>query len=70
VNSSELPHSYSAYMPSNITTSHIIVIIAVLALTTAYIAKPAKDRHLPTWLPLEIGAVSYLISSGGRGLSI
>lgn len=48
----------------------VLVLVAVLAVTAVYFGRPRKEGDLPTWIPLEIGAVGYAIQSGGPLLSL
>lgn len=47
-----------------------LLLIAVVVLTAVYFGRPRKEGELPPWVPLEVGAVGYLINSGGPLLSL
>jgi hypothetical protein len=66
---SEALKQYGTLFSENKAVS-IIAIVAFLAISYYSLPSSNKEKHLPVWLPLEIGAASYLISSGGLGLSI
>jgi hypothetical protein len=57
---------FGALISEHSTASNVVVVLALLAVSAAYLT--ASGKHLPKWVPLEIGAASYLISSGGLGL--
>jgi hypothetical protein len=65
----EALNKYGAVISEN-KIAIIIVIVALLVASYFSFAGSSKEKNLPVWLPLEIGAASYLISSGGLGLSI
>lgn len=58
-------------MASEATLSpQVLVLVAVLALAAVYWGRPRREGDLPSWVPLEIGAVGYAIQSGGPLLSL
>ena len=61
---------FGAFISEQSTASKVVVVLALLAVSAAYLTGSGKEKQLPKWVPLEIGAASYLISSGGLGLSI
>lgn len=66
---SELAQQAQAVFSEALSTQ-VLVLVAVLALTAVYFGRPRREGDLPGWVPLEIGAVSYAVSSGGPLLSL
>lgn len=67
---SELIQQSKAIVSEATVTPQILVLLAVLIITAVYLGRPRKEGDLPSWIPLEIGAVGYAIQSGGPLLSV
>lgn len=61
---------FGAFISETSPAFKLVGIVAIIAASSVYLVGSGKEQQLPRWLPLEIGAASYLISSGGVGLSI
>jgi hypothetical protein len=66
---SEALNRYGAFISENRTLS-IFIVVGLLIFSYFSVGASRDNQNLPAWIPLEIGAASFLLTSGGRGLSI